>query len=76
MDKDPKQEEVKCTSDMELVLTSFLVVEEGMTLKVGNGEKMRIGIDPWMGCGEKNHLPREMTEFLILMRDHYESDNR
>jgi len=35
------------------------VVEEGLAWKVGNDEKVMIGIDRSMGCGEKIHLPKE-----------------
>lgn len=42
------------------------MVGEGLAWKVGNGEKLRIGIDPWVGWRENFRLPPELIEFINI----------
>jgi len=45
-------------------MESFSIVEDGLSWHVGNGEKLRIGIDPWVGCNEGFILSREIMDSL------------
>jgi len=49
---------------MEVVLASFHVIGEGLSGIFGKGEKFRIRMDPWVGCGTIFHLPQELVEYL------------
>lgn len=45
-------------------LDSFKIVEEGLTWHVGSGDKIRIVIDPWVGCNKAYPLSRELQNRL------------
>eukprot|EP00253_Pinus_taeda_P010579 PITA_10579 len=47
---------------------AFKVIEQGLAWQVGNGEQVRIGRDPWVGCNESFALPPELTNHLDSMR--------
>lgn len=40
------------------------MIEQGLAGKVGSGERVRIGQDPWVGCGENYLFSEEMVPFL------------
>lgn len=48
----------------KVTIVSFKLVEEGLAWQVGNGEKIRLGIDPWVGCNETFALSRGVSEFM------------
>lgn len=39
----------------------FRVIEVSLAWHIGNGEKIRIGIDPWVGCREEHELPMDLV---------------
>lgn len=43
---------------------SFKVIEQGLAWKIGNGEKIKIGKDPWVGCNENYALPPGLAQHL------------
>jgi len=43
-------------------MNSFNIVEDALAWRVGNGEKLRIEIDPWVGCNEDFTLSREVMD--------------
>lgn len=52
------------------VLSAFSVVEEGLAWKVRNGEKVQIGKDPWVGCGDSFRLPGDLIQILHAKGTH------
>ena len=48
----------------EAVLNSLEVIRSGLAWKVGNGNKVRIGWDPWLGCRNDHIQPLELVECL------------
>eukprot|EP00253_Pinus_taeda_P031398 PITA_31398 len=43
-------------------LESFKVVEQGLAWKIGNGEKVKIGKDPWVGCNGNYALSPDLVQ--------------
>lgn len=43
---------------------SFRIIEARLAWHIGNGKKVRIGIDPWVGCRAEHELPRELVTTL------------
>eukprot|EP00253_Pinus_taeda_P035974 PITA_35974 len=43
---------------------AFKVIEQGLAWQIGNGEKLRIGKDPWVGCNEKFALSPGLIRHL------------
>lgn len=48
----------------EVVLKAFHVISDGLAWKIGNGTKVRIGVDPWPGSGNNHLLPIEVIQSL------------
>eukprot|EP00253_Pinus_taeda_P028145 PITA_28145 len=45
-------------------LESFKVVEQGLAWKIGNGEKVKIGKDPWVGCNGNYALSPDLVQHM------------
>ena len=45
-------------------LDSIKIIKQGILWHVGNGEKIRLGQDPWVGCNEGYALSREIINHL------------
>jgi len=43
---------------------SFKVIEQGLAWKIGNGNNVKIGKDPWVGCNENYALPTGLVHHL------------
>lgn len=46
------------------IVKSFPLLESNLAWRVGNGQKLRIGQDPWIGCEQQHLLPAHITEQL------------
>ena len=46
------------------IVKSFHLIESNLAWDVGNGERVLIGRDPWLGCIEQHILPLEVIEAL------------
>eukprot|EP00253_Pinus_taeda_P016010 PITA_16010 len=46
----PSKTQKNASAIWKATLESFKVIEQGLAWKIGNGEKVRIGKDPWVGC--------------------------
>eukprot|EP00253_Pinus_taeda_P020147 PITA_20147 len=53
-----------CSVIWKATLDAFKIIERGLAWKVGNGECVRIGKDPWVGCNEHFALSPELLEQL------------
>jgi hypothetical protein len=41
-----------------------VIVEDGLAWKVGNGNKVRLGTDPWPGSGHSHLLPDDVKAVM------------
>jgi len=48
----------------KVVVSSFLVIGEKLIWDIGNGRKLRIGEDPWVGCVHQHLLPEHTVNDL------------
>ena len=48
----------------KVVVLSFDVIESNLGWNVGNGRKLRVGEDPWVGCTQQHRLPVHTVEAL------------
>ena len=46
------------------VIKSFDVIGENLFWKVGNGRRVRVGEDPWLGCNGKFRLSEPLVASL------------
>ena len=46
------------------IVNSFHLIESNLAWDVGNGEKVLIGRDPWLGCTHQHILPIDVVEDL------------
>ena len=46
------------------MVLSFDVIESNLAWNVGNGRKLRVGEDPWVGCTQQHRLPVHTVEAL------------
>jgi hypothetical protein len=46
------------------MINYFLVIEEGLAWRIGNGTRVSLGVDPWLGCGHDHILLEELIVFL------------
>ena len=44
----------------------FSIIESNLTWDVGNGEKLQVGRDPWMGSEQQHVIPMEVINALAL----------
>ena len=56
------------------VLWDFDIIGNHLVWNIGNGNVVRIGIDPWLGCKWRHTLPPSMIETLHLAGFHFLSD--
>lgn len=47
-----------------VVLNTLHTIRRGLTWRIGNGEEARIGLDPWISCGNTHLLPQSLIDFL------------
>lgn len=50
---------------MESIPTSYALIRDGLTWRIKSGEVVKIGMDPWIGCGKAHRLPKELRKYLI-----------
>jgi len=48
----------------KVVLKALNPIREGITWRIRSGNKVRIGLHPWVGCGNMHRLPMELTQHL------------
>lgn len=46
------------------VVVAFPLVGNWLIWRVGRGTKMKVGLDPWIGCGEDYRLPAHIIIHL------------
>ena len=54
-----------CSVVWKVVVKHFDLVGSGLVWRIGNGRRVRLGIDPWVGCGRDRVLPEEMRLHLV-----------
>ena len=65
----------KCISICwKVVLWAFDITGNFLVWHIGNGNAVRIGVDPWLGCKWRHILPSSMIEKLNVAGFHYLSD--
>ena len=52
------------------VVKSFSLIETNLSWDVGNGEKLQVGRDPWVGSEHQHFLPVEVINTLALRGIH------
>eukprot|EP00253_Pinus_taeda_P013898 PITA_13898 len=62
--RNPVKSHKKVSAIWKATLESFKVIEQGLAWKVGNGEKVKIGKDPWIGCNENYALSPGLVQQL------------
>jgi hypothetical protein len=53
-----------CSIIWKAVVKSFHVIGDGLAWKVGRGDQVRIGTDPWPGSGNSHILPQALLDHL------------
>jgi hypothetical protein len=53
-----------CSIIWKAVIKSFHVIGDGLAWKVGRGDQVRIGTDPWPGSGNAHSLPQAILDHL------------
>eukprot|EP00253_Pinus_taeda_P008844 PITA_08844 len=62
--RSPNKKGRNCSVIWKATLDAFKIIERGLAWKVGNGECVRIGKDPWVGCNEHYALSPGLLEQL------------
>eukprot|EP00253_Pinus_taeda_P012859 PITA_12859 len=70
--RNPSKKEKNTLVVWKATMEAFKVIEQGLAWNIGNGENLRVGKDPWVGCNEKyafspgliNHLESKGILFL------------
>eukprot|EP00253_Pinus_taeda_P002170 PITA_02170 len=62
--RSPNKKGRNCSVIWKATLDAFKIIERGLAWKVGNGECVRIGKDPWVGCNEHYVLSPGLLEQL------------
>eukprot|EP00253_Pinus_taeda_P001568 PITA_01568 len=62
--RNPVKSHKKVSAIWKATLESFKVIEKGLAWKVGKGEKVKIGKDPWIGCNENYVLSPGLVQQL------------
>jgi hypothetical protein len=60
-----------CSIICKAILSSFQVIGDGLAWKVGRGNKVRIGVDPWPGSGLNHRLLEECIQIMNENGIHY-----
>ena len=56
----PEKVPTQCTIIWKELINDFQVVVEGLTWKVGNCQRVRIGADPWLGSERGQVIPQKL----------------
>ena len=56
------------------VLWAFVLIGNFMVWKIGSGNAVRIGLDPWVGCKWRQVIPIPMIDRLHMAGYHFLSD--
>jgi len=62
--RNPEKKDGKVSTIWKETIEAFQVIEQGLSWKVGNGENIRIGRDPWVGCSENFALSPGLIRHL------------
>ena len=46
------------------VVKAFDVIEDSLAWNLGNGRKLKVGEDPWVGCNQQHRLSENLVEPL------------
>eukprot|EP00253_Pinus_taeda_P007705 PITA_07705 len=60
----PNKKGRNCSVIWKVTTEAFKVIEQGLAWRVGNGESVRIGRDPWVGCSEGFALSPDLLTHL------------
>lgn len=62
--RSPNKKGRNCSVIWKTTTEALKVIEQGLAWRVGNGETLRIGRDPWVGCSEGFALPPDLLTHL------------
>lgn len=62
--RNPEKKDGKVSTIWKATIEAFQVIEQGLSWKVGNGENIHIGRDPWVGCSENFALSHGLIRHL------------
>lgn len=48
----------------QAVMNALPILREGITWRKNEGNVVRIGTDPWVGCGNAHKLPADLIRYL------------
>jgi hypothetical protein len=60
----PNKSASHCSIIWKAMISSFSVVGDSLAWRVGKGNHLRIGADPWPSCGNSHILPEELIDQL------------
>eukprot|EP00253_Pinus_taeda_P025127 PITA_25127 len=60
----PNKKGRNCSVIWKATSEAFKIIEQGLSWQVGNGENIRIGRDPWVGCNDLFALPPGLLAHL------------
>jgi len=62
--RNPRKTHMGGSMMWKAVVIAFPLIESKLAWNVGNGQKLLIGRDPWMGCTQNHTLPDDVIEAL------------
>lgn len=62
--RNPNKPQKNASAIWKATLESFKVIEQGLAWKIGNGVRVKIGKDPWVGCNDNFALPPDLIQHL------------
>lgn len=60
----PSWNKTGISSIWKALLHSLQLIRNNIVWRIRNGSRVRIGLDPWSGCGGRHRLPQELVQYL------------